>query len=72
VSRPEDLEELAAEADALAERAADRALDLLRAAMSTGPKGPEATAEKVVTRARRSLEKAAVLLRSVDLDAERT
>jgi hypothetical protein len=69
ISRDE-FDDLAREIDALAERAADRALDLLRAAMSTGPKGTEAVAEKVVTRARRSLEKAATLLRSVQLDDE--
>ena len=68
VSAREELDELARDVDALAERAADRALDLLRAAMSTGPKGPEATAERLVTRARRSLEKAATLLRSVDVE----
>lgn len=68
MSTSEELGELASQVDALAEHAADKALDLLRAAMSTGPKGPEATAEKIVTRARRSLEKAAVLLRSVELD----
>jgi len=67
VSRDEPLAELAGEIDALAERLADRALDLLRAAMESGPKGPEATAERVVTRARRSLDKASTLLRGVDL-----
>jgi hypothetical protein len=70
VSLRDELDELASDADALAERAADAAIGLLRRAMSSGPKGPEATAEKLVTRARRSLEKAAVLLRQADLPEE--
>ncbi len=58
----EQLAALADEIDALSERLADRALELLREAMASGTSGA-AAAEKRVTRARRALEKAASLLR---------
>ncbi|HTX63773.1 MAG TPA: hypothetical protein VMD28_09040 [Acidimicrobiales bacterium] len=59
-----ELAGLAEEIDALAERLADRALELLRQAVGEGASDAAST-EKVVTRARRSLEKASALLRSV-------
>lgn len=65
MSSGDPLGELASQIEGLAERLADRSLDLLRQAVA----GPEhealAKTEKVVTRARRSLEKAAALLRGV-------
>lgn len=57
-----ELGSLADEVEALAERVADRALELLRAAVADG-RDDAARLEKVVTRARRALEKAASLLR---------
>ena len=66
VSVDEGLAELAAEIDALAERLADRSLELLRTAVREGPTTEAARREKLVTRARRSLEKAATLLRGLD------
>jgi hypothetical protein len=65
VSGTEGLDEIASQIDALAERLADRALDLLRTALESDAKGSEASTERVVTRARRSLEKASSLLRSL-------
>ncbi|NBP49675.1 MAG: hypothetical protein EBU70_00505 [Actinobacteria bacterium] len=57
-----DLEGIAADAEALAEELADHALEVLRAAHERGETGrPER--EKVLTQARRSLEKASGLLR---------
>ena len=60
-----DLEEAAEDLDRLAERLADLALDRLRRA--TDPDDPDAQAaageERRITRARRSVEKAAALLR---------
>ena len=60
------MDDIAAELDSLAERILDRTLDLLRQATSTDD--PEerdrlVAEEKRLTRARRALEKAAVLLR---------
>jgi hypothetical protein len=66
VSTDEQLAEIASEIDALAERLADRALDLLRAATGADAAGHEAGLERVVTRARRSLEKASTLLRGTE------
>ena len=57
--------DLAAELDSLAERLADRALALLRRAVDE-PDHRSAGTERLVTRARRSLEKAAALLREAD------
>lgn len=58
-----ELAALAADVDAIAERLADHALSLLRTALDAQDDGAART-EKLVTRARRSLEKAAALLRS--------
>jgi hypothetical protein len=69
VSRDETLGELAAEIDALAERLADRSLDLLRAALEDPGATGAAAAERLVTRARRSLDKASSLLRTADARA---
>jgi hypothetical protein len=61
-----DLDEAAGDLEHLAERLADLALDRLRRA--TDPDDPDALAaageERRITRARRSVEKAAALLRS--------
>jgi hypothetical protein len=61
-----DLEEAAGDLEQMAERLADLALDRLRRA--TDPDDPQAQAaageERRITRARRSVEKAAALLRS--------
>jgi hypothetical protein len=61
----DDLAEVASELDGIAERLADLALDRLRSAVD--PDDPEAgraaaEEERRITRARRSVEKAAVLL----------
>ena len=66
VSSDETLSELAAEIDALAERLADRSLDLLRTALEEDGAPGAAAAERLVTRARRALDKASTLLRSAD------
>lgn len=58
-----ELAALAADVDAIAERLADHALSLLRTALDAQD-DEAARTEKLVTRARRSLEKAAALLRS--------
>ena len=58
--------ELAAEIDALAERLADRSLDLLRAALEDPDASAAAATERLVTRARRALDKASTLLRTAD------
>lgn len=62
----ETLGELAAEIDALAERLADRSLDLLRAALEDPGSASAASTERLVTRARRALDKASTLLRTAD------
>ena len=67
MTRDDELVAIASEIDAIAERLADRALDLLRAATGGDAAGHEAAVERVVTRARRSLEKAATLLRGPDV-----
>ena len=69
VSGDEALASLADEIDAIAERLADRSLELLREAVGDPGSSDAATTERVVTRARRSLEKASSLLRG--LGAER-
>ncbi|MBU6202308.1 MAG: hypothetical protein KJS90_10005 [Acidobacteria bacterium] len=57
-----DVHEIAADLEALAEELADHALEVLRGAHERGESGrPER--EKILTQARRSLEKAAGLLR---------
>lgn len=67
----ERIDELVRELDNVQERIADLALDLLHQAMGDAdPKAsPSAKAEKVVTRARRSVEKARHLLITLDLEA---
>jgi hypothetical protein len=64
----ERAQELAGELEQLSEQLADLALDLLHEAIGDpDPKGsPAARTEKVVTRARRSVEKASTLLRSLE------
>jgi hypothetical protein len=66
VSSDDTLAGLAAEIDALAERLADRSLDLLRAALEDPGAASAAATERLVTRARRALDKASTLLRSAD------
>jgi hypothetical protein len=66
VSGDEALTSLADEIDAIAERLADRSLELLREAVHGAATTEAAAAERVVTRARRSLEKASSLLRGLD------
>jgi len=65
---PDRLDALVAQLRSLSEEIADVALDLLHQALGDpDPKAsPAARAEKVVTRARRSIEKAAQLLASVE------
>jgi hypothetical protein len=60
----DDLAEVAAELDAIAERLADLALDRLRTAVDDDAGDPGATAieERRITRARRAVEKASALL----------
>jgi hypothetical protein len=64
----EQISEVIAELDAIGERIADISLDLLHAALGdSDPKAsPSAKAEKLVTRARRSVEKARHLLSAVE------
>jgi hypothetical protein len=66
----ERIDELVRELDGIQERIADLALELLHDALgSDDPKSsPSAKAEKVVTRARRSVEKARHLLATLDLE----
>lgn len=57
-----DVDDIAADIESLAEELADHALEVLRGAHERGESGrPER--EKILTQARRSLEKAAGLLR---------
>lgn len=65
MSGDEAIASLADDIDAIAERLADRSLELLRAAVHEGATTEAASAERVVTRARRSLEKASSLLRGL-------
>jgi hypothetical protein len=64
----ERIEQLRADLDTLSEQLADVALDLLHQAMrDPDPKAsPSARDEKLVTRARRSVEKADTLLRQIE------
>jgi hypothetical protein len=66
VTRDEALTSLADEIDAIAERLSDRSLELLREAVHDTVTTEAAATERVVTRARRSLEKASSLLRGLD------
>jgi hypothetical protein len=60
-----DVEEVRARLESIAEELADLALDRLRASVAAGAEttSPE---ERLITRARRSVEKAAVLLGQVE------
>jgi hypothetical protein len=71
-ARPERVAELLSELEQVGEHLADLALDLLHEALGDqDPKAsPAARSEKVVTRARRSVEKAGALLRSLERDLE--
>ncbi len=69
MSTDEEIQGLADEIDALAERLADRSIELLRSALSDPSSSTAGTTERVVTRARRSLEKASSLLRALGRDA---
>lgn len=66
--RDEQLDHLTATLDEVSEQLADLALELLSEAMGDAdPKAaPAAKAERVVTRARRSIEKAVQLLGSIN------
>ena len=64
-------DDLADQLDAIAEELGSRSFDLLRAALRDGGDDAAATAkaeERVLNRARRSIEKAAVLLKGHDSD----
>jgi hypothetical protein len=69
---PERVADLLSELEGVAEHLADLALDLLHEALGDAdPKAsPAARSEKVVTRARRSVEKAGSLLRSLERDLD--
>ena len=62
----EALTSIAGEIDAIAERLADRSIELLRDALRDATDPAAAATERIVTRARRSLEKASSLLRGLD------
>jgi hypothetical protein len=63
VAIDDELAEVASQLDALAERLADLAIDRLRAATDHEDPDPDAASvERRITRARRAVEKAAVLL----------
>ena len=66
--RDEQIDSLSERLDDLAEQLADLALELLAEAMGDAdPKAsPAARTERVVTRARRSVEKATTLLRGIN------
>ena len=66
--RQERIDQLRSDLDTLSEHLADVALDLLHQAMrDPDPKAsPSARDEKLVTRARRSVEKAEGLLRQIE------
>jgi hypothetical protein len=69
VTSDEALASLADEIDGIAERLADRSLELLHEAVGDPAAVGAASTERVVTRARRSLEKASSLLRGLDTEA---
>jgi len=66
VTRDEALASLADEIDGIADRLADRSLELLHVAVADPGATDAASTERVVTRARRALEKASSLLRGLD------
>ena len=70
--REEEIEALRSELEAIEERLADLSMDLLREAMADDdPKAsPPARLERVITRARRSVAKAAQLLGGASQDEE--
>ncbi len=68
MTRDEEIGSIADEIDGIAERLADRSLDLLREAVQDQQRTEAAAAERIVTRARRSLEKASTLLRGLERD----
>lgn len=57
-----DLNDLAARLDGMAEELADAALEALRSALAAGDRKPEL--ERRLTRARRAVERAALLVRN--------
>jgi hypothetical protein len=61
------LDEIAERLSGIAEELADAALERLRSAAETGIPDPS---ERVITRARRSVEKAAALLRSPEQESQ--
>jgi hypothetical protein len=70
VSRDTELSSIADEIDALAERLADRSMELLRAALGDPSERSAAATERLVTRARRAMEKASSLLRDAGGERE--
>ncbi|MEZ5142784.1 MAG: hypothetical protein R2726_09740 [Acidimicrobiales bacterium] len=66
---PTSHEDLVSRLDAIAEELGERALDVLREAAAEGADRAPAE-EKVLTRARRAVEKAAGLLRSADIGVD--
>ncbi|HLK45410.1 MAG TPA: hypothetical protein VKT18_05455 [Acidimicrobiales bacterium] len=68
MSLEDELDSLASEIEALAERLADRSIELLHSALRDPAATAGAATERVVTRARRALEKAASLLRDAPRD----
>ena len=62
-----DLEEIRSRLEAIADELADVALDRLRAAAATGGDGRD---ERIVTRARRAVERAVHLLAGADQEAD--
>lgn len=57
-----DLEEVRGRLEAIAEELSDLALDRLRLAVDEGEGGPAAAEERRITRARRAVEKAVMVL----------
>ena len=68
----DSIAEIAAELEAIAERLLDLSLDRLREATASEPDERDRLMgeEKVLTRARRAVEKAATLLRGPDTDGD--
>jgi hypothetical protein len=75
MSGAERLDELATELDRMSERLADAAMDLLRAGLGDGSEAAAAlatTRERLVNRARSSVEKAVRLLAQASMATEAT
>jgi hypothetical protein len=68
VTGDEAFASLADEIDGIADRLSDRSLELLHQAVADPAAADAASTERVVTRARRSLEKASSLLRGLSTD----